>query len=80
MNFTSAAVSGRPSENFTSSRKSKRKCGVDHAPALSELGLQARVLIGAQERIVNQVADAHGVGVGGVAGIELKRITFDADD
>ena len=32
------------------------------------------------KRVVNQIADAHGIGIGGVTRIELQRIAFDADD
>ena len=49
-------------------------------PALGEFGLQAQLFIGAQQGVVNQIADAHGIGVGGVTRIELSRIGLDADD
>jgi hypothetical protein len=33
--------------------------------------------VGAQQRIVNQSADAHGIGVGGEARIEIERLALD---
>ena len=38
------------------------------------------VLVGAQQRIVNQSADADGIGVGGEARIEIERLALDAGD
>jgi hypothetical protein len=36
--------------------------------------------IAAQQRTVNQIADTHGIGIGGMARIELERLAFDAGD
>ena len=49
-------------------------------PALGQFGLQLHLLVGAQQRIINQMADAHGVGVGGITRIELRRIGFDTEN
>lgn len=57
-----------------------KRLPIDPLPALGELGLQAQILIGAEQGVVNQIADAHGVGVGGVTRVELRRIGFDADN
>ena len=53
---------------------------VNHAPTLRELRLQTRSVVGAQERVVNQITDADGIGIGRIARVELQRIAFDARD
>ena len=53
---------------------------IDHSPAFGELRLQAGVFIGPQERIIDQVADANCIGVGGVTRVEMQRIAFNSDD
>ncbi len=53
---------------------------IEHAPMVGQFRLQSRSFVVTQQRIVNQITDAYGIGVGRIARIELQRVALDAGD
>jgi hypothetical protein len=52
---------------------------IDHLPMLGQLRSELPALVGAQQGIVNQTADARGIGVCGKARVEIERLALNAD-